>query len=268
MRVALGIEYDGAGFHGWQQQRGVRTVQPHVEAALGRVADHPVRVHCAGRTDAGVHAAFQVVHFETTARREPRAWVLGANALLPSDAGVLWACPVNDAFHARFSAISRGYHYLVSNRRTRPGLWHGRVTWECRPLDVGAMAEAARALVGEHDFSSFRARGCQAKHPVRHVTRLEVARRHDLIVLAVDANAFLQHMVRNIAGVLIEIGRGARPVGWAAEVLDARRREQGGVTAPPDGLYLSAVRYPGDTGIPAPPPFIAALPGWSSEAFL
>lgn len=267
MRVALGIEYDGTAFHGWQSQRGVRTVQPLVESALARVADHPVRVHCAGRTDAGVHASFQVAHFDTDVERTARSWTLGANTSLPADVSILWARAVPADFHARFSAVARGYVYLVSNRPTRPGLWHGRVAWECRPLDVAPMAVAAGALIGEHDFSSFRARGCQAKHPVRTITRLDVVSRHGLVVIAVEANAFLQHMVRNIAGVLMEIGRGRRAVDWAGDVLAARRREHGGVTAPPDGLYLSAVRYPDVFDVPEPPAFEASLPAWNGAAF-
>ncbi|MCB1745570.1 MAG: tRNA pseudouridine(38-40) synthase TruA [Gammaproteobacteria bacterium] len=259
MRIALGVEYDGAGFNGWQRQHGVRTVQAELEAALARVANQPVAVTCAGRTDSGVHALYQVVHFDTPALRTARSWVLGANSNLPRDVAVLWAREVADDFHARFSARSRAYAYLICNRATRPGLWHGRVTWDYRPLDVERMAEAARHWLGEHDFSSFRAKGCQSRHPVRTVYRCEVERRDDVVVLRVEANAFLQHMVRNFAGVLTEIGCGARAPEWAAEVLSYRERERGGVTAPPDGLYLRAVSYPPGFDLP-PPPRAVPLP--------
>lgn len=259
MRIALGVEYAGAAFNGWQRQRGVRTVQGVLEAALGRVADHDVHLHCAGRTDSGVHALYQVAHFDTAALRGPRSWVLGANSNLPADVSVTWACEVPPSFHARFSATSRRYRYLISNRPARPGLWHGRVTWECRPLDVARMAAAARYLVGEHDFSAFRAKGCQARHPVRTVTTCRIDAADGLIVLTVEANAFLQHMVRNFAGVLLQIGMGQQPPAWAREVLECRAREQGGVTAPPDGLYLVGITYPADYVLPAPPA-VAPLP--------
>ncbi|MEQ8232999.1 MAG: tRNA pseudouridine(38-40) synthase TruA [Gammaproteobacteria bacterium] len=267
MRVALGVEYDGSAFCGWQRQHGVRTVQAELEAALARVADRPVSVVCAGRTDTGVHALYQVVHFDVDVERRPRSWVLGTNTHLPSDVSVVWARAVPDAFHARFSAERRAYHYLISNRQARPGLWRGRVTWECRPLDVARMAEAARALVGEHDFSSFRAKGCQAQHPVRTVYRCEVAARDGLIVLSVEANAFLQHMVRNFAGVLLQIGMGQHPPEWAGEVLAHRQRERGGVTAPPDGLYFAAVRYPAMFALPSPSLVIPVPAAFSARAF-
>ena len=244
MRIALGVEYDGTGFSGWQLQEGVRTVQGVLEAALSRVADQPIRVHCAGRTDAGVHGAEQVVHFDTTAERSERSWVFGANANLPKEVAVLWATPVSEAFHARFSACRRSYRYVIYNRSVRPTFLAWRTTWEYRPLDETRMHEAAQALVGEHDFSSYRAQGCQAKSPVRTVHRLEVSRRGELVFIDVEANAFLHHMVRNIAGVLIAIGAGERPLSWAAEVLAHRDRALGGVTAPPSGLYLTRVGYP------------------------
>ena len=249
MRIAVGVEYNGAAFHGWQIQRGVRSVQEAVETALGRVADHRVRLHCAGRTDAGVHALGQVAHFDTTAVREPRGWMLGANAHLPGDVTILWAQPVRDDFHARFSAVSRSYRYIILNRPSRPGLFAGRVTWVQRALDVDRMHEAGQALIGTHDFSSFRALGCQARNPVRTVSRLRVTRRGDIVAMQVSANAFLHHMVRNIVGVLLAIGRGDRPASWTREVLERRDRTQGGVTAPPDGLYFADVRYPETYGL-------------------
>ncbi len=254
MRIALGVEYDGTGFSGWQLQEGVPTVQGVLEAALSRVADQPIRVHCAGRTDAGVHGAEQVVHFDTTAERSERSWVFGANANLPKEVAVLWAAPVSEAFHARFSACRRSYRYVIYNRPVRPTFLAWRTTWEYRPLDEARMHEAAQALVGEHDFSSYRAQGCQAKSPVRTVHRLEVSRRGELVFIDVEANAFLHHMVRNIAGVLIAIGAGERPLSWAAEVLAHRDRALGGVTAPPSGLYLTRVGYPPQFELPQIPP--------------
>ena len=253
MRIAAGVEYDGRRFHGWQSQRGERCVQDVVEAALLRVADGPVRLFCAGRTDAGVHALGQVVHFDTGAERPERAWVLGANTALPNDVSLRWARPVPEAFHARFSATGRRYRYLILARSARSALLAGRVTWIHRPLDAGRMAEAALALIGTHDFSSYRAIGCQAKQPVRTVTELTVRRRGALIEVVVSANAFLHHMVRNIAGVLIAIGRGDAPVEWAREVLERRDRTAGGVTAMPDGLYLDRIEYPAAFDLPAAP---------------
>ncbi len=252
MRIALGIEYDGSAFSGWQRQHHARSVQAEVERALSQVAAHPVTVHCAGRTDSGVHASYQVAHFDSPALRSPRSWTFGVNANLPTDVAVRWAQPVADSFHARFSARSRAYEYIICNRPTRPGLWHGRVTWECRPLDVRTMADAARHWLGEHDFSTFRAQGCQSRHSIRTVYRCEVAAEGDFIALQVEANAFLQHMVRNFAGVLLEIGRGNRPPEWAAELLALRSRAAGGVTAPPHGLTLVAVRYPAEYALPLP----------------
>ncbi len=250
MRIALGIEYDGADFSGWQIQENTRTVQGSLEQALSGVADHPVRVVCAGRTDAGVHAVGQVVHFDTAATRDARAWVMGTNANLPDEIAVLWSMPVADTFHARYSALQRHYRYVIFNRPVRPSLLSCRVGWEYRPLDEQRMADATRYLVGEHDFSSFRDSQCQAKSPVRTVMQLEVSRRGEFIFIDVVANAFLHHMVRNIAGVLMAIGAGKREPRWAQEVLEARDRTLGGVNAPPGGLYLIGVVYPVDFSIP------------------
>ncbi|ADJ28847.1 tRNA pseudouridine(38-40) synthase TruA [Nitrosococcus watsonii] len=250
MRIALGLEYDGSNFSGWQSQKGVRTVQATLERALSTVANEPVTVITAGRTDAGVHAAAQVVHFDTTTFRLEHHWVFGGNANLPPEVAILWAQPVNEAFHARFSAIARHYRYIVLNRRTRPAIANRRVTWYCQPLSVTKMKEAGAFLVGEHDFSSFRAKACQAKSPVRNVHHLEVTRQGDWIIMDISANAFLHHMVRNIAGVLMAIGKGEQPPRWAEEVLQARCRAVGGVTARPDGLYLVSVDYPDHFGLP------------------
>jgi tRNA pseudouridine38-40 synthase len=252
MRIALGIEYDGSAFHGWQTQQGVRTVQAALELALSGVADHPVGVYCAGRTDAGVHASGQVVHFDTSAVRSDRAWVLGANVNLPFDVNVVWARVVDSDFHARYSATSRHYRYRILNRMTRSSLARGRVTWCHRPLDAERMHRAGQLLIGEHDFSSFRAKGCQARSPVRNLWHLDVRRQGQLVTMDVKANAFLHHMVRNIAGVLMAIGRGDRPARWSLEVLHQRNRALGGVTAPPHGLCLVGVDYPEVHGIPAP----------------
>jgi tRNA pseudouridine38-40 synthase len=252
-RIALAIEYQGTHFVGWQAQAGARTVQGVVEYALQQVADHPVGTVCAGRTDAGVHATAQVVHFDAWAERSPRSWVLGANAHLPPGVSVIWAQPVAPDFHARFSATGRHYRYLILNRRSRPALLADRVCWECRPLSLAPMQEAAGYLIGEHDFSAYRAIACQAKRPVRHVRRLELVRNGDLVVLDIEANAFLHHMVRNIAGVLLGVGVGARPPVWAREVLDARDRTLGGITASAQGLYLVGVQYPKHYGLPSLP---------------
>ncbi|RLA38463.1 MAG: tRNA pseudouridine(38-40) synthase TruA [Gammaproteobacteria bacterium] len=251
MRIALKIEYDGSAFAGWQRQPEERTVQQEVETALTRVADHPVEVTCAGRTDAGVHAIGQVVHFDTSAQRTDHAWLLGVNSHLPDDVALSAVHPVGDDFHARFSAVRRCYLYRIVNRPTRPALERGMAWWVYKPLDETRMATAAAALVGKHDFSSFRAAGCQAKHPVRTLYRLEVARVGDELRLLVEANAFLQHMVRNLAGVLVAIGSHARAPEWAAEVLAARDRTVAGVTASPQGLCFLGVTYPARYGLEA-----------------
>lgn len=250
MRVAMGVEYDGTAYHGWQMQGDVDTVQQCLEQALSKVADHPVIVHCAGRTDARVHGIGQVIHFDSDAQRTPRNWILGCNVNLPNDINITWAQPVSDEFHARFSAVSRSYRYLILNRMTRSAIWRDRAVWIHRPLDEGRMAKAARYLVGTHDFSSYRALGCQAKSPVRTVTELSVVREADRITIDISADGFLHHMVRNIAGVLISIGVGDRPVEWAQEVLEYKNRTLGGITAPPQGLYLLEVGYPESFNLP------------------
>jgi tRNA pseudouridine38-40 synthase len=262
-RIAMGVEYDGSAFHGWQIQRGVRTVQQEIESAISRVADHAVRVHCAGRTDSGVHAMEQVIHFDTRAVRKSRSWVLGSNVNLPADVSVCWAKAVADGFHARFSATARHYRYLVLCRPVRSALQRKRAVWaHHQPLDLQAMQHAARDLVGTHDFSSFRALGCQAKSPVREVYYCVLSPGEDLVELRVGANGFLHHMVRNIVGVLLAIGRGDAPVSWVKELLEVCDRTLGGVTAPPHGLYFLRADYPSDFGLPqrhlASPPLESA----------
>lgn len=262
-RVALAVEYLGGHYHGFQTQpSGVATVQQHLEKALSAVANESVTLVCAGRTDAGVHATGQVVHFDTLADRPEKAWVLGTRANLPFDIAVRWARAVEPRFHARFSAVSRTYRYLISDRKTYSALTHQQITWSRKRLDENAMWDAGQALVGEHDFTSYRASQCQARSPVRRIEYLHIARQGDLIVLEVKANAFLHHMVRNIVGVLMAIGAGEAPVGWAREILQARDRRAGGVTARPFGLYLVNVEYPDDFGLPsmAPGPLFVPEP--------
>lgn len=259
MRIALGIEYNGAGFCGWQiqQNAAVRTVQGCVERALAVVANQPLRIHCAGRTDTGVHAIEQIIHFDAPVERSMHSWVFGANANLPHDISVLWAQTVRDDFHARFSALRRSYRYIIFNRQVRPAITNQRVTWDYRALDVSRMQAAASHLLGEHDFSSFRAYACQASSPTRTVTQLVVQRIGEHIIIDIEANAFLHHMVRNIAGVLMAIGAGEHEVDWIADVLAARDRQLGGVTAVADGLYLTRVTYAVEFGLthrPLPQP--------------
>ena len=246
MRIALGIEYDGTRFSGWERQRDRRTVQEAVERAIAEIADHSIKVVCAGRTDAGVHALGQVVHFDTHAKRRERGWLHGANSRLPGDINVVWCAQVEETFHARFSARSRSYRYLLYNQPTRSALRRVHAVWEYRWLDVERMQAGAGYLLGEHDFSSFRAAGCQAHHPVRTVYELSVKRSAAFVIINIRANAYLQHMVRNIAGVLIAIGQGEREPNWAQQVLRAKDRRRGGATARPQGLCLVGVDYPGE----------------------
>lgn len=263
-RIALGVEYKGARYRGWQRQEaGVPSVQAALEKALSRVAAEPVSVICAGRTDASVHASGQVVHFDTQVERPLKAWIMGSNANLPADISVTWAKVMPADFHARFKAFARRYRYVIYNDPVRPAHLAEEVTWNHRPLDVARMREAALALLGTHDFSSFRAVQCQAKSPVKTMHHLEVIEHGRFIVLDIRANAFLHHMVRNIAGVLMTIGAGERPVEWIREVLQARDRRAGGVTAHPYGLYLVQVEYPAEFEVPSRyigPHFLSALP--------
>lgn len=254
-RIALGIEYKGTDYHGFQvQPNGVKTVQQALEKALSRIADEPISLVCAGRTDAGVHATNQVIHFDTLAVRPEKAWLRGTRPHLPDSVSVRWAKEVVPQFHARFSAHNRTYRYLLTDARTPSGLLHDQVTWSSRPLSVELMRAAAAYLVGQHDFTSFRATQCQAKSPVRRIEYLHIVRRGDLIVLEVQANAFLHHMVRNIVGVLMAVGAGDKPPEWVANVLAARDRSAGGVTAKPFGLYLVGVEYPATFGLPKASP--------------
>lgn len=251
MRIALGIEYDGTSYNGWQRQRTGLGVQQRVEEALSVVANHPVEVICAGRTDTGVHATDQVVHFDTDSERSDRGWLLGANSNLPDDINVSWAKPVPDEFHARFSAQSRSYRYLILNRLQRSSLHRNRAWWVYEPLDAELMHAAAQRLLGEHDYSAFRAAGCQANTATRNMTHIAVSRSGDWIRLDVTANAFLQHMVRNITGTVATVGLGERPVEWITEVLESRDRKVGGIAAPAHGLTLVGVEYPAPFGVPA-----------------
>ena len=249
-RIAVGIEYDGTGYHGWQQQTGVRSIQQEVPRALSSVADEAILLTCAGRTDAGVHARAQVAHFDTAAVRSPRAWVLGANSELPPEINLRWACEVPEQFHARFGALRRGYRYLILNRPVRSGLAARRAWCVYPPLDEQAMQAAANHLQGEHDFSGFRAAECQAHSPLRRIESLRVWRMGEWLHIEVTANAFLQHMVRNITGLLVAVGRGdAAPV-RALEQLQSRERRLGAATAPAQGLCFWRVDYPPEFGLP------------------
>jgi len=258
-RIAVGIEYDGARYAGWQRQRDARSVQAEVERSLGAVADHPVEATCGGRTDAGVHALGQVAHFDTAASRPMRGWTLGANTNLPADIAVLWAVEVPDRFHARYSALARSYRYVIQNRAVRPALARQRACWIHQPLDAAAMHEAAQCLVGEHDFSAFRAAECQSRTAVRRLDRIAVERAGDRVSIEVTANAFLHHMVRNIAGTLIAVGAGDRPGRWVAEALASLDRRAAGITAPAGGLYFLRIEYPHEFGLPVTEPGASAM---------
>ncbi|MEI8297603.1 MAG: tRNA pseudouridine(38-40) synthase TruA [Pseudomonadota bacterium] len=254
MRFAAGIEYAGTAYAGWQRQNSAPSVQAEVERALGFVADHPVKVVCAGRTDTGVHALGQVIHFETDAVRPLRGWLFGANTNLPQDVALRWIVPVAEDFSARYWALARTYRYVILNAPTRAPLLSNRVCLWRSPLDAARMHAALQPLVGQHDYSAFRASECQSKSPVRRLERIGVQRHGDFLLLSVTANAFLHHMVRNIAGSALAVGEGARPVGWIAEVLAGRDRAVAGITAPAGGLYFAKVRYPEAAGIPAEAP--------------
>ncbi len=249
-RIAIGIEYDGAAFHGWQRQLHSVSVQQVVEEALGQVANGAVELSCAGRTDAGVHARGQVAHFDTAAQRKPRAWLLGTNSALPPAVNLRWVQPVPEHFHARFGAVRRSYRYLILNQLTRSSLAAGRALVVYRPLDAAVMQQAANDLLGEHDFSAFRAAECQAKSPVRRIESIAVRRRDAWVIVEVSANAFLQHMVRNIVGTLLAVGLGDAPPGRVREQLETRQRSTGEATVAAHGLYLWQVDYPAEFGLP------------------
>jgi len=250
-RIALGIEYDGSNYSGWQKQLSPQqqTIQQHVERALSKIADHEVSVTCAGRTDAGVHATCQVVHFDCHIDRGNKAWVEGSNSLLPKTIRVLWSSRQNEDFHARFSALSRRYLYLIYQRNVESTVFAGRVSHERKALNCDAMNQAAQFLLGEQDFSSFRAAGCQSKTANRCIMHANVYRQGGFIVFDVKANAFLQHMVRNVMGSLLKIGRGEQDPEWFAELLAKKDRTKAAATASPDGLYLVAVEYPASFGL-------------------
>lgn len=252
MRIALGIEYCGTAFHGWQSQAGGGTVQDALEAALREIAGVPVGVLCAGRTDAGVHATHQVAHFDTLVERPLTAWVRGVNSHLPDGVAVRWAQPVEEEFHARFSARGRRYRYLLLNRPQRPGLWQGRVGWFHWPLDLAAMQAAGARLLGEHDFSAFRAADCQAKSPIKTMSRAEVRQCGNMFVFDFEASAFLHHMVRNLVGTLVYIGKGVQQPGWVDELLQMKDRKLAAPTFSPDGLYFRGPVYESHWGLPDP----------------
>ncbi|TKB49850.1 tRNA pseudouridine(38-40) synthase TruA [Ferrimonas sediminicola] len=260
MRVALGIEYDGSRYYGWQRQREVVGVQQRLEEAISVVANHPVEVSCAGRTDAGVHGTGQVVHFDTDAIRPERAWTLGLNANLPEDIAVRWAQPVSDEFHARFSATARRYRYIIYNHRYRPAILGRGVSHYYHHLDERLMHQAGQQLLGENDFSAFRAVQCQSKSPWRNVHQLSVSRRNHFVIMDIKANAFVHHMVRNIVGSLMEVGKGEQPVEWIAELLAGRDRNLAAATAKAEGLYLVEVDYPDQFGLPKSQPGPLFLP--------
>jgi len=244
MKYAVCVEYDGIPYCGWQKLSHAPSVQEEVEKALSKVANHGVDVICAGRTDSGVHGIGQVIHFESESLRNDKAWLLGGNTNLPSNIGFRWIRAVEPDFHARFSALDRHYRYVVLNRKMRPSLLHNHVTWHHPPLDELQMQRAADVLIGEHDFSSFRASACQARHAIREIKSITVSRKGDYIYIDICANAFLHHMVRNIVGSLFEVGSEIKPVEWFSELLAVKDRTQAGITAPANGLYFVSVSYP------------------------
>ena len=251
MRYALGIEYDGSEFLGWQRNHDSATVQGAVEEALSFVANHPVEVICAGRTDAGVHARCQVVHFDSESARDERAWTMGGNTRLPRSVRILWCRTMPDEFHARYAARARHYRYSILNRATPPAMHRHFLSWERLPLDESRMDRAAQSLLGEHDFSAFRTAQCQAKHPVRELQKISVRRDGERVSVQVQANAFLHHMVRNIVGSLLPVGRGEQSEQWLQQLLAGKDRTVAGPTAPAEGLEFLGPKYPGQWSLPA-----------------
>lgn len=243
-RIALGIEYNGANYKGWQRQAKVDSVQAQIENALEKVLQHKVEITCAGRTDAGVHATGQVIHADIPVERPIKALTRGLNTLMPKDIAITWAKPVGEEFHARFSANARRYRYIIHNHPLRSGVFFNGLTHVYQPLEASIMHQAAQCLVGEHDFSSFRAAHCQSNSPLRNISEISVTRRNDYIIIDVRANAFLHHMVRNIVGSLIKVGDQEKPCNWILELLEAKDRTKAAATAKPNGLYLVKVDYP------------------------
>ncbi len=244
MKIALGVEYLGTHFHGWQcQKSNIRTVQQVIEQALSSVANQPVKVFCSGRTDTGVHAICQVIHFETNIKRKNKAWLFGGNVHLPSDVNFTWVKPVDDNFHARFNVITRQYNYKIHNTKIRSSIIATHSLWEPRKLDIVAMNKAGQYLTGKHNFSAFRGSLCQAKSPIKNIEFIKLTKHDDNILLDIKANAFLHHMVRNIVGTLLKVGKGEKPIEWVREVLNSKQRKQAGPTAPPQGLYFIRAFY-------------------------
>ncbi len=252
-RIALCVRYDGSNYYGWQRQEGLDTIQAQLEKALSLVANHPVTVVGAGRTDAGVHATGQIVHFDTDAVRSEHAWVFGANTHLPRDISVMWVRPVSLDFHARYSALSRRYRYIIYNHEIRPAVLAKAVSWYYRGLEVELIQQSVPYLIGEHDFSAFRGAGCQSNTPIREVFNIEIVRQQKIVTIDVEANAFLLHMVRNIVGVLMTVGSGVRPPKWVKEVLESRDRRRAAMTASPHGLYFVEVNYSAEFDLPKAP---------------
>lgn len=253
MKYAACIEYDGTPYCGWQRLSHAPSVQAEVESALSKVANHRIDLTCAGRTDSGVHALGQIIHFESDADRDEKAWRMGCNTNLPDDIVLRWIQPAKVDFHARFSALSRRYRYIISNHKTRPAILNNKVCWFRDALNEKIMQQAANYLLGENDFSSFRAAGCQAKHAMRELQQISVTRDGDFIYIDIVANAFLHHMVRNIVGSLFEVGNGGRSPEWFAELLEIKDRTRAGITAPANGLYFVSVEYPEKFGFPEVP---------------
>ena len=252
-KIALGVEYLGARFSGWQSQTGLRCVQSEVEKALSKVADEPIAIVCAGRTDTGVNATNQVIHFDTTIIRKDVGWTLGVNTHLPDDIAVTWVKEVNDDFHARFSATARRYRYIIYNNRLRSAILSSGISHHHYPLDEKLMHQGAQHLVGKHDFTSFRTVHCQSHSPIRTIKHCEITRKGEYIIVDIKANAFLHHMVRNIVGSLMRVGQSQESTSWIKEVLELKNRCLAGVTAPPEGLYFVEVDYPEQFNLPKRP---------------